>query len=89
MLCANFRHPALLAKMATTLDILSEGRLEIGLGSGSVGSNTNRPAFPWGSGAERAERLEETLEIVSRMLTQEVTTFEGRHFQVSDLPNLA
>jgi alkanesulfonate monooxygenase SsuD/methylene tetrahydromethanopterin reductase-like flavin-dependent oxidoreductase (luciferase family) len=87
VLCANFRHPALLAKMATTLDVLSQGRLEIGLGSGSVELEHQQAGLPWGSGAERAERLEETLEIVSQMLTQEVTSFEGRHFRVSDLPN--
>jgi len=87
VLCANFRHPALLAKMATTLDVLSEGRLEIGLGSGSVELEHHQAGLPWGTAAERWERLEETLEIVSNMMTQEVTSFEGRHFQVSDLPN--
>ncbi len=87
VLCANFRHPALLAKMATTLDVLSEGRLEIGLGSGSVELEHQQAGLPWGTAAERWERLEETLEIVSQMLTQEVTSFEGHHFQVFDLPN--
>jgi alkanesulfonate monooxygenase SsuD/methylene tetrahydromethanopterin reductase-like flavin-dependent oxidoreductase (luciferase family) len=87
VLCANFRHPALLAKMATTLDVLSEGRLEIGLGSGSVELEHRQAGLPWGTAGERSERLEETLEIVSQMLTQEVTSFEGLHFQVSDLPN--
>ena len=77
VLCANFRHPALLAKMATTLDVLSEGRLEIGLGSGSVELEHHQAGLPWGTAAERSERLEETLEIVSQMLTQEVTSFEG------------
>jgi alkanesulfonate monooxygenase SsuD/methylene tetrahydromethanopterin reductase-like flavin-dependent oxidoreductase (luciferase family) len=87
VLCANFRHPALLAKMATTLDVLSDGRLEIGLGSGSVELEHQQAGLPWGTAAERWERLEETLEIVSQMMTQEVTSFEGRHFQISDLPN--
>jgi alkanesulfonate monooxygenase SsuD/methylene tetrahydromethanopterin reductase-like flavin-dependent oxidoreductase (luciferase family) len=87
VLCANFRHPALLAKMATTLDVLSDGRLEIGLGSGSVELEHHQAGLPWGPAAERWERLEETLEIVSQMMTQEVTSFEGRHYQVSDLPN--
>lgn len=87
VLCANFRHPALLAKMATTLDVLSEGRLEIGLGSGSVELEHHQAGLPWGTAADRSERLEETLEIVSRMLTQEVTSFDGRHFKVADLPN--
>ncbi|HWE69730.1 MAG TPA: LLM class flavin-dependent oxidoreductase [Acidimicrobiales bacterium] len=87
VLCANFRHPALLAKMAATLDVLSGGRLELGLGSGSVELEHQQAGLPWGTAAERSERLEETLEIVSQMLTQEVTSFEGRHFQISELPN--
>jgi alkanesulfonate monooxygenase SsuD/methylene tetrahydromethanopterin reductase-like flavin-dependent oxidoreductase (luciferase family) len=87
VLCAGFRHPALLAKMATTLDVLSQGRLEIGLGSGSVELEHQQAGLLWGTASDRSGRLEETLEIVTRMLTQEVTSFEGRHFQVSDLPN--
>lgn len=87
VLCANFRHPALLAKMATTLDVLSGGRLELGLGSGSVELEHQQAGLSWGTAAERSERLEETLEIVSQMLTREVTSFEGRHFQISELPN--
>jgi alkanesulfonate monooxygenase SsuD/methylene tetrahydromethanopterin reductase-like flavin-dependent oxidoreductase (luciferase family) len=87
VLCANFRHPVLLAKMATTLDVLSQGRVEIGLGSGSVELEHQQAGLPWGTAAERSERLEETLEILSRMLTQEVTSFDGHHFQVADLPN--
>jgi len=51
VLCNNFRHPAVLAKMATTLDVISGGRLELGIGSGSVEANTTRRASP---GARRA-----------------------------------
>jgi alkanesulfonate monooxygenase SsuD/methylene tetrahydromethanopterin reductase-like flavin-dependent oxidoreductase (luciferase family) len=87
VLCSNFRHPALLAKMATTLDVLSQGRVEIGLGSGSVALEHHQAGLPWGTAAQRSERLGETLEIVSRMLSQEVTSFEGHHYQVSELPN--
>ena len=88
VLCANFRHPALLGKMATTLDVISGGRIDIGLGSGSVEREHHEGGMPWGSFAERSERLGEVLEIVTQMLDHEVTTFSGKHFQVRDLPNL-
>ena len=49
VLCNNFRHPALLAKMASTLDVLSAGRLELGIGSGSVGVEHEQTGLPWGT----------------------------------------
>jgi alkanesulfonate monooxygenase SsuD/methylene tetrahydromethanopterin reductase-like flavin-dependent oxidoreductase (luciferase family) len=88
VLCNNFRHPALLAKMATTLDVLSEGRLELGIGSGSVSAEHAQSSLPWGGFPERSDRLAESLEILTRMFTETATTFSGRHYQVTDLPNL-
>ena len=88
VLCNNFRHPALLAKMATTLDVISGGRLEFGLGSGSVEEEHRQAGIEWGSARTRSERLGEALEIITRMFTGTVTTYEGRHYQVRDLPSL-
>lgn len=88
VLCATFRHPALLGKMATTLDVISGGRLNVGIGSGSVEQEHREAGIPWGTLAERSEILEETLEIVTRMFAGPRTTYEGRHFRVHDLPNL-
>jgi alkanesulfonate monooxygenase SsuD/methylene tetrahydromethanopterin reductase-like flavin-dependent oxidoreductase (luciferase family) len=87
VLCNNFRHPALLAKMATTLDVLSEGRLELGLGSGSVAVEHQQAGLPWGGAGQRSDRLGEALEILTRMFTGEPTTFAGQHYDVTDLPN--
>jgi alkanesulfonate monooxygenase SsuD/methylene tetrahydromethanopterin reductase-like flavin-dependent oxidoreductase (luciferase family) len=84
----NLRHPALLAKMATTLDVVSGGRLDLGIGSGSYEAEHLEGGFPWGSLRERSERLAEGLEIVTRMFAEEKTTFEGQYFQVRDVPNL-
>jgi alkanesulfonate monooxygenase SsuD/methylene tetrahydromethanopterin reductase-like flavin-dependent oxidoreductase (luciferase family) len=88
VLCANFRHPVLLGKMASTLDAISDGRLLLGLGSGSVEDEHRRAGFPWGTFADRTERLEETLDIVTRMLAGERVSFDGAHYAVNDVPNI-
>ena len=88
VLCATFRHPALLARMATTLDVISNGRLELGLGSGSYEPEHTESGIPWGTFAERSEILAETLEIVTQMFASEKTTFDGKHFQLRDMPSL-
>ncbi len=88
VLCNNFRHPALLGKMATTLDVLSGGRVDLGIGSGSVEHEHHQGGLPWGTFPERSERLAESLEILTRMFTGQSTTFSGRHYAVDDLPNL-
>lgn len=88
VLCNNFRHPVVLGKMAATLDVLSDGRLELGLGSGSVAREHHEAGLPWGTAAERAARLGEALEILASMLSGSPTTFSGRHYRVDGLPNL-
>jgi alkanesulfonate monooxygenase SsuD/methylene tetrahydromethanopterin reductase-like flavin-dependent oxidoreductase (luciferase family) len=87
--CNNFRHPAVLAKMATTLDVISGGRLEFGIGSGSVAAEHEQAGLPWGPARERSERLGESLEIITRMFAEPAgATWEGKHFAVRDLPNM-
>ena len=88
VLCNQFRHPALLAKMAATLDVVSGGRLDLGIGSGSLLEEHLRAGLEWGSGAERSERLAEALEILTRAFAGEVIDFEGRHYRVRGLPAL-
>jgi alkanesulfonate monooxygenase SsuD/methylene tetrahydromethanopterin reductase-like flavin-dependent oxidoreductase (luciferase family) len=86
--CNNFRHPAVLARMATTLDVISNGRLEFGLGSGSYEQEHREAGLPWGGFGERSERLGEALEIITRMFAGPRTTFAGAHYSVTDLPNV-
>ncbi len=78
--CDPFRHPAVLAKMAATLDVISHGRLELGIGWGSVPDELS--AFGIGSGPPtvRAARLAETLEILDRMFAGDPFDFDGEHF---------
>ncbi|HEX3546656.1 MAG TPA: LLM class flavin-dependent oxidoreductase [Mycobacterium sp.] len=86
VLCNQFRHPAVLAKMATTLDQISAGRLQLGIGSGSLEDEHTRSGLEWGSFAQRSARLGETLEILHQAFANERIDFEGRHFRVRDMP---
>ncbi|MCL2584623.1 MAG: TIGR03560 family F420-dependent LLM class oxidoreductase [Streptosporangiales bacterium] len=87
--CNNFRHPAVLAKMAATLDVISGGRLEFGIGSGSVELEHEQAGLPWGPARERSARLEESLEIITRMFAEPGgATFKGEHYEIRDLPCL-
>jgi alkanesulfonate monooxygenase SsuD/methylene tetrahydromethanopterin reductase-like flavin-dependent oxidoreductase (luciferase family) len=84
VLCASFRHPALLAKMAATLDVISGGRVELGLGWGSVAEEMQ--AFGLGDEppAVRAARLEETILVLRKLFTGEPVTYEGQYYQLRD-----
>jgi alkanesulfonate monooxygenase SsuD/methylene tetrahydromethanopterin reductase-like flavin-dependent oxidoreductase (luciferase family) len=86
VLCNQFRHPAVLAKMATTLDQISDGRLELGIGSGSIEDEHQRTGLPWGSFRERSERLGETLEILTQAFASGLVDFTGNHYTVRDMP---
>lgn len=86
VLCNQFRHPAVLAKMATTLDQISAGRLQLGIGSGSIEDEHNRVGLQWGTFAERSQRLAETLEILTQAFANEEVDFAGAHYAVRDMP---
>jgi alkanesulfonate monooxygenase SsuD/methylene tetrahydromethanopterin reductase-like flavin-dependent oxidoreductase (luciferase family) len=86
VLCNQFRHPAVLAKMATTLDQISAGRLELGIGSGSIEDEHNRMGLDWGTFRERSERLGETLQILGQAFADGNIHFEGAHYTVRDMP---
>lgn len=88
VLCNSFRHPAVLAKMATTLDVVSGGRLDLGIGSGSWRAEHDQAGLPWGSLAERTERLGDTLEILHRSWGDQPATYTGRHYQIRELWNV-
>lgn len=80
----SFRNPALLAKMAATVDAVSGGRLEFGLGAGIRKEEHLAYGFPFPKASERIERLGESAEVVRSLWTQKRTTFRGKHFQVED-----
>lgn len=83
-----YRHPALTANMAATVDIVSEGRLQLGLGAGWFQLEADAYGMTLGDTlTERFDRFDECVEIIVRMLTDEETTFEGKYFTVVDARN--
>ena len=82
VLCNEFRHPALLAKMAASLDQISGGRFELGLGWGSVPDELVAFGFGNAPARVRAGRLKETLEVLKRLFTGEEVCYEGDYFSL-------
>src|SRR5580700_9533283 len=80
----HYRHPTVLANMATTLDIVSGGRLELGLGAGWNEEESGAYGIELGSPSERSDRFEEACEVILGLLTQDVTTFSGSYYQLTD-----
>lgn len=85
--CVTYRNPALLAKMATTVDILSEGRLRLGLGAGWFEEEHRAYGYAFPDIGTRIEMLEEALEVVRRMFTEEEPQFDGDHYRIDGAPN--
>ncbi len=85
----GLRDAALTAKAAATVDRLSGGRLELGLGAGYVAANFGAAGRPFGSAGDRVGRLEEAVELMRQLWTQPTTTFRGRFFDVVDAPMAA
>jgi F420-dependent oxidoreductase-like protein len=81
----TFRHPSVLAKSAVTVDHISGGRVELGLGAGWYEAEHRAFGFEFPPTPVRMERLAEQLEIVSRSWTEEAFSFDGRHYRVQDL----
>ncbi len=80
----TFRHPGVLAKMAATVDHMSNGRLEIGLGAGWHEREHRAYGITLPPLSERFDRLEETLAILDGLLTEEVFSFDGDHHRLVD-----
>ena len=82
VLCDSFRHPAVLARQAVTLDHLSGGRFELGIGSGSTPGELAAYGFPAATGAQRMERLAETLALLRAFWSGEPVHHQGTNFSV-------
>ncbi|ELZ19949.1 Luciferase-like monooxygenase superfamily protein [Halosimplex carlsbadense 2-9-1] len=88
VLCNDYRNPALVAKMAATLDVVSEGRLELGLGAGWHDPEYDAYGWEYRDGFERLMRLDESIRLLKRMWAAggDGASFDGDHYRIEDAP---
>jgi len=79
----DFYNPSLLARSAATLDLLSDGRLELGLGAGHAKPEYDRAGLVFDAPGVRVERLEEAVIVLRRLLEGDTVTFEGKHYRLT------
>jgi Luciferase-like monooxygenase len=79
----HYRHPAVLANMAATLDIVSGGRLELGVGAGWNEEESGAYGIELGSPAQRSDRFEEACQVIVSLLTRQTTDFTGKYYQLT------
>jgi F420-dependent oxidoreductase-like protein len=80
----TYRHPAVLAKIAATVDVISNGRLDLGIGAGWNVYEHESMGIPLYAPGERIRRLGEACEIITSLFTQHLTTYEGRYYTLKD-----
>ncbi len=85
--CNSYRSPSLLAKMSSSLDVISNGRLNIALGAGWLRFEHDAYGYQFPKTSERIQRLSEAIDIVKKMWTEEKATYQGRYYQIVDAVN--
>jgi F420-dependent oxidoreductase-like protein len=85
--CNGYRNPALLAKMASTVDVLSHGRLDFGIGAGWHEHEYRGYGYDYPEAAERLRHLREAVQVILAMWTQEEAVFEGKYYRVGGAIN--
>ena len=78
----DYRHPIILAKEMATLDVLSEGRLEFGIGAGWMRTDYEQTGMEYDAPGERIERMEESLEVIRRCWAEGAADYDGTHYQL-------
>jgi len=84
VLCVTYRNPGLLANSIMTIDHVSHGRVEVGLGAGWQVPEHLAYGFPFDSPKERSDRLEEGIEVLRMLFSQDVSNFDGNYYQLRD-----
>src|SRR5271155_968086 len=79
-----YRHPAVLANMAATVDIISGGRLELGIGAGWNEQESGAYGIELGTPRQRSDRFEEACQVLIGLLSQQSTDFDGNYYQLTD-----
>lgn len=87
VLCNSYRNPALLAKMAASLDHVSGGRLVLGIGAGWMDEEYRGYGYPFPSTRERIEQLDEALEVIGRLFSEKCADFQGKYYQLDSAYN--
>jgi F420-dependent oxidoreductase-like protein len=82
--CNSFRNPSLLAKMAATVDNISNGRLELGIGAGVQKNEHNAYGFSFLTSKTRIERLDEAVEIIKKLWTKDKASYNGKYYTIQD-----
>lgn len=81
----DYRHPVVLAKEAATIDLLSDGRFDLGLGAGWMTSDYEKSGIPLDSAGTRIERMEEGLQVIKGLMAGGSFSFSGKHYQISEM----
>jgi F420-dependent oxidoreductase-like protein len=87
VVCNSYRNPALVAKMTASLDHISKGRAVLGLGAGWMDEEYRAYGYPFPSIRVRLEQLDEGLQVIQRMLSEERASFQGRYYSVDQAIN--
>jgi probable F420-dependent oxidoreductase len=80
----DYKHPAILAKEAATIDLLCDGRLELGIGAGWMRTDYDQLGLPYDPPAVRVDRFEEALDVIKHCFTGEQFTYHGEHYRITD-----
>jgi probable F420-dependent oxidoreductase len=88
VLANDYRHPVILHKMLATLDVLSGGRVEVGLGAGWMESDYEAAGFPYDPAPVRVERLAESVEIIKGLFEDTPLSYVGKHYRITELDGL-
>jgi F420-dependent oxidoreductase-like protein len=83
----HYRHPAVLANMAATVDIISGGRLDLGIGAGWNEQESGAYGIELGTLRERFDRFDEACEVLVSLLSKDITNFDGKYYQLTDAHN--
>jgi alkanesulfonate monooxygenase SsuD/methylene tetrahydromethanopterin reductase-like flavin-dependent oxidoreductase (luciferase family) len=82
----NLRHPVMTAKIINTIDHASDGRVEMGIGSGNIPHEHEVHGMPYPKFVERLDRLDEALSVIRALWTDEPATFHGKYYQINEAP---
>lgn len=84
----DYKHPVVLAKELATMDVLSEGRVEVGIGAGWMRTDYEAAGMPYDSNAVRVDRLEEALQVLKGAFSPGAFSFEGTHYTITNYDGL-